>query len=79
MVLLPKYLTRDELKRLFAAIESPHDRALFGLVSHDGLRVGEALMLTVEDVHFTSHRITIRRSKNGLGGETPLWRHTAKL
>jgi integrase/recombinase XerD len=41
--------------------------------------VGEALMLTVDDVHFTNHRITIRRSKHGLGGEKPLWRHTAKL
>ena len=50
-----------------------------GLIYHYGLRVGEALMLTVDDVHFTNHRITIRRSKHGLGGEKPLWRHTAKL
>ena len=76
---LPKYLTQDELKRFFAAIATPRDRALFGLIYHYGLRVGEALMLTVDDVHFTNHRITIRRSKNGLGGEKPLWRHTAKL
>jgi integrase/recombinase XerD len=41
--------------------------------------VGEALMLTVNDVNFRNHRITIWRSKNGLGGEKPLWRHTAKL
>jgi integrase len=76
---LPKYLTQDELKCFFAAIAAPRDRALFGLIYHYGLRVGEALMLTVDDVHFTNHRITIRRSKNGLGGEKPLWRHTAKL
>jgi integrase len=36
-------------------------------------------MLTVNDVDFKSHRITIRRLKHGLGGEKPLWRHTAKL
>ena len=48
-------------------------------IYHYGLRVGEALTLTVDDVHFTNHRIMIRRSKNGLGGEKPLWRHTAKL
>jgi integrase len=36
-------------------------------------------MLTVDDVNFTNHRITIRRLKHGLGGEKPLWRHTAKL
>ena len=34
-------------------------------------------MLTVDDVNFKNHRITIRRLKNGLGGEKPLWRHTA--
>jgi hypothetical protein len=41
MDMLPKYLTQDELKQFFAVIESPHDRALFGLISHDGLRVGK--------------------------------------
>jgi len=79
MSLLPKYLTQDELKRFFAAVVSPRDRALFGMIYHYGLRVGEALMLTVDDVNFTNYRITVRRLKNGLGGEKPLWRHTAKL
>jgi integrase len=79
MATLPKYLTQDELKRFFAAIESARDRALFGLIYYYGLRVGEALMFTLDDVNFTNHRITIRRLKNGLGGEKPLWRHTAKL
>lgn len=79
MASLPKYLTQDELTRFFAAIASPRDRALFGLIYHYGLRVGEALMLTVDAVNFQNHRITIRRLKNGLGGEKPLWRHTAKL
>jgi integrase len=39
----------------------------------NGLPVGEALMLTVDDVNFKNHRIRIRRLKNGLGGEKPLW------
>lgn len=76
---LPKYLTQDELKRFFAAIDSPRDRALFGLIYHYGLRVGEALLLTVNDLNFQTHRITIRRLKHGLGGEKPLWRHAATL
>jgi integrase/recombinase XerD len=75
----PKYLTQDELTRFFAVIDSPRDRALFSLIYHYGLRVGEALLLTVDDVRFQTHRITMRRLKNGLGGEKPLWRHTAKL
>lgn len=76
---LPKYLNQDELKRFFAAIPSPRDRALFALIYHYGLRVDEATMLTLEDVDLKNHRIRIRRLKNGLGGEKPLWRHTAKL
>jgi integrase len=79
MRILPKYLTQDELKGFFAVIDSHRDRALFGLIYHYGLRVGKALMLTIDDVNFKNHQITIRRLKNGLGGEKPLWRHTAKL
>lgn len=76
---LPKYLTQDELHRFFAAIPSPRDRALFAVIYHYGLRVDEATMLTLEEVDLKNHRIKIRRLKNGLGGEKPLWRHTAKL
>ncbi len=36
-------------------------------------------MMALEDVDLKNHRIRVRRSKNGLGGEKPLWRHTAKL
>jgi hypothetical protein len=39
MTPIPKYLTQDEIKRFFAAIDSPRDKALFGLIYHYGLRV----------------------------------------
>jgi integrase/recombinase XerD len=76
---LPKYLTQDELHRLFNAIESPRDRALFAVIYHYGLRVDEATAITVQDVDLKNYRLRIRRLKNGVGGEKPLWRHTAKL
>ena len=76
---LPKYLTQDELKRFLKAITSPRDRALFGLIYHYGLRVDEATAITIHDIDLKNHRIRIRRLKNGVGGERPLWRHTAKL
>src|SRR5262245_20655730 len=76
---LPKYLTQDELQRFFKVITSSRDRALFALIYHYGLRVDEATALTVEDIDLKNHRIRIRRLKNGMGGEKPLWRHTAKL
>ena len=76
---LPKYLTQDQLARFFAVIPSPRDRALFAVIYHYGLRVDEATALTLEDLDLRNHRIRLRRLKNGLGGEKPLWRHTAKL
>jgi integrase len=50
----------------------------YQLVTISWRLVAEVLGLG-HDVNFTNHRITIRRLKNGLGGEKPLWRHTAKL
>jgi len=76
---LPKYLTQDELKKFFDTILSPRDKALFVLIYHYGLRVEEETMISVEDVNLKNHRIRIHRLKNGLGGEKPLWKHTAKV
>jgi integrase len=76
---LPKYLTQDEIRRFFDAINSVRDRALFGVIYHYGLRADEATQLTIDDIDLKNHRIRIRRLKNGVGGEKPLWRHTAKL
>jgi integrase/recombinase XerD len=76
---LPKYLTQDELKHFFATIDSPRDRALFAVIYHYGLRVDEATHLSIDDLNLKDHRIRIRRLKNGVGGERPLWRHMAKL
>jgi integrase len=76
---LPKYLAQEELVRFFKTILSPRDRALFAVIYHYGLRVDEVTALTLADLDLKSHRIRLRRLKNGLGGEKPLWRHTAKL
>src|SRR2546430_16946424 len=79
MTMLPKYLTQDELLRFFKVITSPRDRAMFALIYHYGLRVDEAAALTVEDLDLKNMRIRIRRLKNGIGEEKPVWRHTTKL
>ncbi len=75
---LPKYLTQDELSRFFGVIRSPRDRALFAVIYHYGLRVDETTLLALEDLDLKNHRIRLGRLKNGLGGEKPLWRDTAK-
>jgi integrase len=40
-----KVLTHDEIAQLFAAMDSPRDRALFGIMLYCGLRVSEAIAL----------------------------------
>lgn len=75
----PKYLTQEEVKKLFDPITSPRDRALFALIYYYGLRVSEAVSLTLHDVDFKRNKIIIRRLKGGVSGEMPLWRHTAEI
>ena len=76
---LPKYLAQCEIEALFRAIEEPRDRALFALVYHYGLRVGEVALLERGDVDLARSRIVIKRLKGGAWSERPLFRATAKL
>ena len=68
-----KYLTQDEVKRLFRRIESSRDRAMFALIYYYGLRVTEATLIRPEDIFFERNRIYIRRVKSGISGEKPLF------
>src|SRR4029450_4646474 len=76
---LPRYLTQEEVTRLFSVISSPRDRALFALIYHYGLRVEEATLLTLESVDLKNLHLRIRGRKNGVSSQKPLWRHNAKL
>ena len=49
------------------------------MIYHYGVRVDGATAITLQDVGLKNHRLRIRRLKNGVGGEKPLWRHTGKL
>ena len=45
-----KVLTHDEIAQLFGAMDSPCDRALFGILLYCGLRVSEAIALRPDDI-----------------------------
>jgi len=75
----PRYLTQDDIRRFFAVIDSPRDRALFALIYHHGLRVGEVALLARGDVSLTRGRIVIRRLKGGRWSEQPLFAGTLGL
>ena len=70
---LPRYFTQSQLRTFFAVIADPRDRALFTLIYHYGLRVGEVALLERGDVDLTRGRIVIKRLKGGAWREHPLW------
>jgi len=76
---LPRYLTQPELIAFFAAISSPRDRALFALIYHCGLRVGETALLARRDLDLDRGRVLVRRLKGGRWSEQPLFAGTRDL
>jgi len=64
-----KYLTQDELRRLFAVITSKRDRAMFVLAYRHGLRASEVGMIQTTDIDLDRQRIRINRLKGSSGGE----------
>ena len=78
----PYVLTDDEVRRLFAAIDSQPmsscsntamvDPVLFRVLYGAGLRVSEALSLTLPDVDARAGTLRIRDSKNGESRTIPI-------
>src|ERR1022692_3964480 len=78
----PYVLTDDEVRRLFTAIDSQAmscysnkalvDPVLFRVLQGAGLRVSEALNLTLPDVDTSAGTLRIRDSKNGEGRTIPI-------
>ena len=74
-----KYLSKEEIERLFLCIKSRRDKALFGLTYLYGLRVSEALSLKLSHIDLENKKILIHRLKGGIGGERPLFQTAEKL
>lgn len=69
---LPTVLSRDEVRRLFAAMPAGENRLVAHLLYGSGLRLSEALRLRVKDVHFGGGRILVRDGKCGKDRSTVL-------
>lgn len=76
---LPRYLPQLEVRAFFRRITDPRDRALFALIYHYGLRVGEVPLLLRGDVDLERGRIVIKRLKGGAWTEQPLFSATRQL
>ncbi|MEA5452951.1 tyrosine-type recombinase/integrase [Leptolyngbya sp. CCNP1308] len=69
-----KVLTHDEIARLFGAMGSPRDQALFGILLYCGLRVSEAISLRPGDI---KGDVLVLPAMDGLGISTHSFRRTA--
>ena len=60
---LPKKLTQDQIRRLFAGIKNPIDRAMFLLMLRCGLRVSEVAGLKVSDIDWEQQALMVEQGK----------------
>lgn len=60
---LPVVLSREEVRRILAAVEHPKHRAILMLVYAAGLRVGEVVRLRPEDVDPERRLLHVRQAK----------------
>jgi len=60
---LPKRLTQEQIKRLFAQIKHPMDHALFLLMLRCGLRVSEVARLKVSDIDWEQPALLVEQGK----------------
>jgi integrase len=74
-----RFLTQEELKRLFAVIKNKRDKTLFLLAYRHGLRASEIGLLQRTDLDLKQGRITIHRLKGSLSGIYPLQPGVIKL
>jgi type 1 fimbriae regulatory protein FimB len=73
-----KYLTEEEVQRLFAVIKSPRDYAIFRLAYHRGLRAREIGRLQLSDYRPREERIQVFRLKGSRSGEFHLTKNEVK-
>jgi site-specific recombinase XerD len=64
---LPKHLKDQEVLRLFDAIETPRDRAMFMLMLRCGLRVEELADVRLADIDLRRSRIMVQNGKGSKG------------
>jgi site-specific recombinase XerD len=76
---LPRYLTQVETRAFFDVIQRLRDRTLFSLIYLYGLRVSEVALLLRGDVDLERSRLVVKRVKNGLWAERPLFARVESL
>ena len=72
-------LSVDEVRRLIAAVRTPHNRAYFWTVYSLGLRLEEGLHLQVGDIDSARMMVHVHRGKGAKDRYVPLPSRTLKV
>jgi type 1 fimbriae regulatory protein FimB len=72
-------MTQTEVRTFFNVIAKLRDQALFSLVYHHGLRVSEVALVERSDIDLERKRVVIKRVKNGVWTERPLFASTEAI
>ena len=75
---LPRYLSDEDVVRLFSVIENRRDRAIFMLMLRCGLRVEEVAKLTLAAIDFKRSQLFVFEGKGGKGRVVYLSRDAQK-
>jgi integrase/recombinase XerD len=74
---LPRYLSEEEMHRLFEAVrDSPRDSAIVHVLAFAGLRVSEVCHLQIEDIEFETNILHVRSGKGDKDREVILEERT---
>ncbi len=57
---VPRYLTRNQVKRLLGAARTPREHAMLGLLYGSGCRSSELLTMRIENIDFNERRVKVR-------------------
>ncbi len=65
---LPRAMEQDDVKKLLSVIDHPRDLAMVTVLLRTGMRIGELLSTTMQDIHLKDRRIDIYEGeKNRIG------------
>ncbi len=65
---LPKAIPFEDIKKFFAVIDDDRDRALFLMLLHTGMRIGELLNVKVTDIILSERKILLYLGEKNLEG-----------
>lgn len=57
---VPRYLSEQQIRRIFDAARNPRERAILELLYGSGVRPGELVSIRIEDIDFITRRILVR-------------------